>query len=40
MRNSFEAVPKELEEAAYIDGGSALQVLREVLMPAVAAPRS
>ena len=23
MRNSFEAVPRELEEAAYIDGGSA-----------------
>ena len=35
MRNSFEAVPKELEEAAYIDGGSALQVLRKVFMPAV-----
>jgi multiple sugar transport system permease protein len=35
MRNSFEAVPRELEEAAYIDGGSALQVLRKVFMPAV-----
>jgi multiple sugar transport system permease protein len=35
MRNSFEAVPKELEEAAYIDGGSALQVLRRVFLPAV-----
>jgi len=35
MRNSFEAVPRELEEAAYIDGGSALQVLTRVFMPAV-----
>jgi multiple sugar transport system permease protein len=35
MRNSFEAVPKELEEAAYIDGGSPLQVLRRVFLPMV-----
>jgi multiple sugar transport system permease protein len=35
MRNSFEAVPRELEEAAYIDGGSPLQVLIRVFMPAV-----
>jgi multiple sugar transport system permease protein len=34
MRNSFEAVPKELEEAAYIDGGT-LQVLRRVFLPMV-----
>lgn len=35
MRNSFEAVPRELEEAAVIDGGSTWQVLRHVLLPAV-----
>ncbi len=35
MRNSFEAVPRELEEAAYIDGGSAMQVLRRVFLPMV-----
>ena len=35
MRNSFEAVPKELEEAAYIDGGSPFQVLRRVFLPMV-----
>ena len=35
MRNSFEAVPRELEEAAYIDGGSAFQVLRRVFLPMV-----
>ena len=27
MRNNFEAVPRELEEAAVIDGGGPLQVL-------------
>ena len=35
MRNSFEAVPRELEESAVIDGGSTWQVLRHVLLPAV-----
>jgi multiple sugar transport system permease protein len=35
MRNSFEAVPRELEEAAYIDGGSPFQVLRRVFIPMV-----
>ena len=35
MRNSFEAVPRELEEAAVIDGGGTWQVLRNVLLPAV-----
>ena len=28
MRNSFEAVPRELEEAAVIDGANSWQVLR------------
>jgi multiple sugar transport system permease protein len=35
MRNSFEAVPRELEEAAVIDGGSPLQVLIRVFLPAL-----
>jgi len=35
MRNSFEAVPRELEEAAIIDGASSWQVLTRVCMPAV-----
>lgn len=35
MRNSFEAIPRELEEAAVIDGASTSQVLRHVLLPAV-----
>jgi multiple sugar transport system permease protein len=35
MRNSFEAVPRELEESAVIDGGSTWQVLRHVLLPAI-----
>jgi multiple sugar transport system permease protein len=34
MRNSFEAVPRELEEAAVMDGGSAWQVLIKVFIPA------
>jgi multiple sugar transport system permease protein len=33
MRNNFEAVPRELEEAAVIDGGGPLQVLRRVFLP-------
>ena len=35
MRNAFEAVPRELEEAAVIDGGTTGQVLRHVLLPSV-----
>ena len=35
MRNAFEAVPRELEEAAVIDGGGTWQVLTKVLLPAV-----
>jgi multiple sugar transport system permease protein len=35
MRNSFEAVPRELEEAAVIDGASNWQVLTRVCLPAV-----
>jgi multiple sugar transport system permease protein len=35
MRNAFEAVPRELEEAAVIDGGGTFQVLRRVLLPSV-----
>jgi multiple sugar transport system permease protein len=35
MRNSFEAVPRELEEAAVIDGCSSWQVLLRILMPAI-----
>jgi multiple sugar transport system permease protein len=35
MRNSFEAVPRELEEAAVMDGGSSWQVLIKVFIPAV-----
>jgi multiple sugar transport system permease protein len=36
MRNSFEAVPRELEEAALTDGGSSFQILRSIFLPAVA----
>jgi multiple sugar transport system permease protein len=35
MRNSFEAVPRELEEAAVIDGGGPIQVLVRVFLPAL-----
>jgi multiple sugar transport system permease protein len=35
MRNSFEAVPRELEEAAAIDGCSTWQVLIRILIPAI-----
>jgi multiple sugar transport system permease protein len=34
MRNAFEAVPRDLEEAAVIDGCSSLQVLLRVSLPA------
>jgi multiple sugar transport system permease protein len=35
MRNSFEAVPKELEEAAVIDGCSSWQVLTRIYLPTI-----
>jgi len=35
MRNSFEAVPRELDEAAVIDGASSWQVLVRVFVPSV-----
>ncbi len=33
LRNSFAAVPRELEEAAIVDGASSLQALRRVFIP-------
>ncbi|SIT44616.1 Binding-protein-dependent transport systems inner membrane component [Paraburkholderia ribeironis] len=35
MRNSFDAVPREIEEAARIDGCNSLQSLRMVMLPLV-----
>jgi len=35
MRNAFEAVPRELEEAAVVDGANSWQVLRRVFMPTI-----
>lgn len=35
MRNSFDAVPRELEEAAIIDGCSSWQVLNRICLPAI-----
>jgi multiple sugar transport system permease protein len=35
MRNSFEAVPRELEEAALTDGANSVQILRSIYLPAV-----
>ena len=35
MRNNFEAVPRELEEAAVIDGGGPFQVLVRVFLPSL-----
>ena len=37
MRHAFEAVPKQLEEAAVIDGCGSFQVLWRVLLPVVKA---
>jgi multiple sugar transport system permease protein len=34
LRNSFSAVPREIEEAAIMDGASANQILRRVFLPA------
>jgi multiple sugar transport system permease protein len=36
MRNSFEAIPRELEEAAVIDGCNSFQVLTYVCLPSVS----
>jgi multiple sugar transport system permease protein len=35
MRISFEAVPRELEESALVDGAGSLAVLRRIMLPAV-----
>lgn len=35
MRNAFDAVPKEIEEAARVDGASVLVVLRRIMLPLV-----
>ena len=35
MRNSFESVPKEIDEAAMIDGCGRLSIIFKVLLPAV-----
>jgi multiple sugar transport system permease protein len=35
MRNSFEAVPRELEEAAVMDGGNSFQILTRIFLPSV-----
>lgn len=33
MRNSFEALPKELDEAAYVDGCTSTRVFLNILLP-------
>lgn len=35
MRNAFESVPKELEEAGIVDGCNSFQILRRVFLPAI-----
>lgn len=35
MRNSFEGIPKEIEEAARVDGSSSFQSLRLIFLPLV-----
>ena len=35
MRISFEAVPRELEESALVDGAGSVGVLRRIMLPAV-----
>jgi len=35
MRNSFEGIPKELEEAAVVDGGTSFQLFSRVALPLV-----
>lgn len=36
MRNSFESIPRELEEAALVDGASTLAALRYISLPLVS----
>jgi multiple sugar transport system permease protein len=36
LRNSFAAVPRELEEAAVMDGANSWQVLRRIFIPSVS----
>jgi multiple sugar transport system permease protein len=36
MRNSFEGIPRELEEAAVIDGSSSFQALKNIFLPLIA----
>ena len=35
MRNSFESIPRELEEAAKVDGSNSFQMLRSIFLPLV-----
>lgn len=35
MRNSFESIPRELEEAAKVDGGTSFQTLVSIFLPLV-----
>jgi multiple sugar transport system permease protein len=35
MRNAFDSVPKEIEDAARVDGASVLVVLRRIMLPLV-----
>ncbi len=35
MRNSFEGIPKEMEEAAVVDGATSLFTLRRIFLPLV-----
>ncbi|MGV8856604.1 MAG: carbohydrate ABC transporter permease [Devosia sp.] len=35
MRNAFEAIPREIEEAAMIDGASSFTLLRRIFLPLV-----
>lgn len=35
MRNAFETVPKELEEAGIVDGCNSFQILRRIFLPAI-----
>jgi multiple sugar transport system permease protein len=35
MRNSFEAIPRELDEAAMVDGATSFQILTHILLHGV-----
>lgn len=35
MRNSFESIPRELEEAGWVDGASTLKTLRYIALPLI-----